>query len=83
MYTIIHEHLSTDTVETFEQLLAAAKAAQINGGVLGLTMKGRRIFVHSFGILARDPILARGIVATLDDELSAMVQSRTDSRTTI
>lgn len=80
---LTQDSLSRDVVEFFEQLLAAAKSGQITGAVIGVAIRGRRYVVNSAGSLARDPTLARGITAALDDELARMVQGRTDSQTTL
>ena len=82
-HTLIRDHISRDTVEAFEQLLAAAKSGQVVGAVFGVALRRRRYMVNSCGELARDPTLARGVIAALDDELSAMVQGKTDTDTTI
>jgi hypothetical protein len=83
MPTLVRDTLSRDVVEFFEQLLAAAKAGHAVGAVVGVALRGRRYIVNSAGTLARDPTLARGVTAALDDELARMVQGKTDSETTI
>jgi hypothetical protein len=67
-----------DTVRAFEQLLSAAKAGHIVGAVFGVQLQRKHYLVDSCGELARDPTLARGIVASIDDELRVKVQQQTD-----
>jgi hypothetical protein len=83
MVTLVRDDLSKDVIEFFEQLLAAAKSGQVAGAVIGVALRGRRYIVNSCGTLSRDPTLARGVTAALDDELARMVHSRVDSDTTL
>lgn len=82
-YQLIQQHISSDTVEACEQLLANAKSGQIIGlGVL-VMLKKRRYLVDTTGEVSRDPVWARGALMSLDDCLRDQVQGRKDSATTI
>jgi hypothetical protein len=80
-YQLIRDAVSRDTVEALEQLLVAAQEGQIVGLAFAAALKNRRYVTNVAGTLYRDATLARGMVATLDDELSAIVQGRTDDET--
>lgn len=82
-YTLVRDTISTDTVEALEQLLQAAREGQIVGVAFGAMLKRRRYLVNCAGEACRDPTAARGMIAALDDELGALVQSRAESDTTI
>jgi hypothetical protein len=62
------------TVEAFAEVAASAKAGKVLGGIMGVSMKDGRYYVNVSRNLARDPTLARGILAALDDHLAAMVR---------
>jgi len=69
------DRLSHDTVEALEQLLDAARKGSIIG-VAFCAMQKRRTFIHNAaGEARRNPTFTRGMLASLDDELSAMVQN--------
>lgn len=80
-HTLIHDHVSQDTVEAFDHLLKAAKDGQIVGVVFGVALRRGRYYVDCSGSLARDPTLGRGVVAALDDYLGAMVHRKLDQAT--
>lgn len=82
-YQLIEQHISSDTVEACEQLLASAKAGHIIGlGVVAM-LRRRRYLVDTTGEFSRDPTFARGAVLALDDFLRDQVHSKRDSDTTI
>lgn len=82
-YVLVRDTVSTDTVEALEQLLTAAREGQIVGLVFGAMLRRRRYLVNCAGEACRDPTAARGIICALDDELSALVQSKAESDTTL
>lgn len=83
-HTLVRDFISDETAEAFEQIARAARNGDIIGGVFGLHLRGgRRYLVNSAGSLSRDPTLARGIIAALDDELARKVQSNVDTQTTL
>lgn len=75
--------ISRDLKEFGTQLKEAIDAGHISGVVFGATLRGRRYIVNVAGTLAKDPTLARGVAAAIDDELARMVQEKKDSETTM
>lgn len=82
-HSLVKDTISRDLKEAGRQINEAIESGLISGMVFGASLKGRRYIVNVAGSLARDPTLARGVTAALDDELARLVQSRTDSDTTI
>lgn len=82
-HQLVRDVISRDLREAGQQIQAAIEAGEISGLVFGASLKGRRYIVNVAGTLARDPTLARGVTAAIDDELSRMVQDRVDSNTTM
>jgi hypothetical protein len=82
-YQLVRDHVSTDTVQALEQLLAGAKEGQIIGIAFGVLLKRRRYFVNTAGEARRDPTFTRGMMLALDDELRHMVQSAAGPETNI
>lgn len=82
-FTLVRDTISRDLSEAGKQIQEAIEAGHISGMVFGAQLKGRRYIVNVAGTLARDPTLARGITAAIDDELSRILQGKTDSDTTI
>lgn len=75
---LVDEHVSNDVVTAIEELLTSAKSGHITGLAFGAILKDRRFFVDCAGTAFADPTLARGILASLDDELQSIVHSRTE-----
>lgn len=82
-HQLVRDTISRDMEQLGPQIAEGIASGQITGIVFGLAVKGRRYVVNVAGTFARDPTLARGVVCAIDDELSRMVQGRTDSDTTI
>ena len=82
MVTLVRDSLSRDVIELFDQLAVAARDGIAVGAIVGIALKGRRYVVNCAGTLAKDPTLARGVAAALDDELGRMVQGQADTDTT-
>ena len=80
---LIHDHISRDTVEAAEQILAGVKAGSVVGIAFVLVLKRRKFMVNCAGVAAENPSETRGMVCALDDELQRMVQGRADSNTTL
>lgn len=80
-YTLIREAVSHDTVEALEQLLEAARGGDIVGMAFAIALRERRFITDATGTCYADPTRARGLVATLDDELSQMIRTRADDTT--
>jgi len=83
--SLVRDTISHDVVEAFEQLAEGARQGVIVGAIFGVVVKGKaqRYHVNVAGSLARNPTLARGVCAALDDELMAMVQARANAATTV
>ena len=75
-YELVPDRISHDVVEALRTLLALAEKGQMTGIAFGATLKGRRYFTNAAGELYRDPTFARGVVASLDDELGHLVHER-------
>lgn len=80
-YQLVRDNVSRDTVEALQQLLAGAQEGHITGVAFAAVLKNRRYVTNVAGACYRDATLARGMVATLDDELAALVQNRTEDET--
>lgn len=67
------DNLSEDTIECLEQLLDAAKRGHLLGLAYAAMLRRREFITNTAGECRRNPVFARGIVASLDDELRDMV----------
>jgi hypothetical protein len=67
---LVPDSLSTDTVEALSELLEQAKAGNVKGLAFVAVYKGAQFIVNVAGELVSNPVLARGMVASLDDYLS-------------
>lgn len=76
-HTLVRDHVSRDTVEALEQMLAKASSGQIIGIAFVAMLKRRRYLVNVAGEAFRDPTYARGAVCALDDELKGLVNGST------
>jgi hypothetical protein len=83
MTQLVRDHISRDLAEAFKQMADGVESGTITGAIFGLALRGRKYHVNVAGSLARDPTLARGVCAALDDELMGMVQGKASSDTTI
>lgn len=81
-YQLIREQISLDTVEALEQMLESAKSGDVIGIAYALILRRQRFMVDCAGEGCKNPTLARGAVATLDDHLSDLIRGRTDRNTT-
>ena len=66
----------TETVEALEVLLAGARSGQIIGIAFALMTNKREYITDVIGAFYTDLTLARGAVATLDDELREIARYR-------
>ncbi len=73
-YVLIPDALSHDTIECLESMLEQARNGELIGIAFGAILKRRNYIVNSAGEAYRSPTFARGIVAALDDELSARIR---------
>jgi hypothetical protein len=70
-YRLVPDSLSHDTVQALEQLLDHAREGHIIGIAFAAMYKRRQFITNTAGECYRNPVFARGMVAALDDELSA------------
>ena len=82
-YRLVDDEISRNTVSAFEELADAARSGLVIGGGFVAMLKGRKFLVNICGAAARDPVLMRGALLSLDDQLRELVLSQTDHRTTI
>lgn len=80
-YLLVKDSVSRDVIEALEQLLEMARTGDVTGLAFAAALKGRRYVTNVAGTCFRDATSTRGMVATLDDELAAIVQGRSDSDT--
>lgn len=80
-YQLVKDTVSRDTVEALQQLLDGAKEGNIVGLAFAAALKNRRYVTNVAGTCYRDATAARGMVATLDDELAMIIQGRMDDET--
>lgn len=73
-YVLIPDALSHDTIQCLEAMLDEARSGELIGIAFGAIFKRRTYIVNSAGEAYRSPTFARGIVAALDDELSARIR---------
>lgn len=75
-FHLVPDTISKDTVECLEQLLSAARKGQVIGLAYAAMMKRREYIVNTAGEAHRNPIFARGMLASLDDQLGEKVKGR-------
>lgn len=62
-----------ETVKVTRRLYELALEGRLVGLAFGMASTNSEYWVDAVGVLERDPTLARGIVAALDDELASRV----------
>ncbi|WHZ12092.1 MAG: hypothetical protein OJF60_002533 [Burkholderiaceae bacterium] len=70
---LIPDQVSHDTVECLETLLRYARAGDVIGIAFAAALKRRAYVADTAGECSRNPTFARGMIAALDDRLSARV----------
>lgn len=73
-FGVIGNDVSHDTVRCLEWLLSAAKQGQVVGVAYGAILKRQKYALNTCGEAHNNPVLARGIVALLGDELSQLAR---------
>lgn len=71
---VVGNQVSHDTVRCLEWLLSAAKQGQVVGVACGAVMRHQKYALNVSGEVYSNPVLARGIVALLGDELSRLAR---------
>lgn len=83
-HKLLSEHVSNDCIEAFKGLHDLAVQGTVVGAAVVVMLRRGRYFVDLTGAAARDPVLTRGMVLALDDELRELVHaSQRDTPTTL
>lgn len=69
-FHLVQNHVSSDTVECLENLLAEAREGKILGAAFCVMYKGREFIADATGEARRNPVFTRGMVAFLDDQIA-------------
>lgn len=72
-YSLVPDAVSTDTVRCLQTLLKRAKSGEVIGLAYCAMLKQKLYIVNTAGVAHDSPTFARGMVAALDDSLSARV----------
>lgn len=75
-YQLVRDFVSRDLVECLTQLLAGAKSGEVRGIAFGAILQKQRYITNVTGLCVRNPTFARGMVASLDDELAGIINGR-------
>lgn len=70
-FALVPDHISHDTRQCLRELYE--QSDDIIGILYGVMFKGRSFIVNTAGEAYRNPTFSRGVLATLDDELSQMI----------
>jgi hypothetical protein len=74
-FRLIPDSVSKDTVECLEVLLTQARRGEVIGIAFAAMLKRRAYITNTAGEAHRNPTFARGMIATLDDELASRVHN--------
>jgi len=74
--TLLPDSVSHDTVVCLETLVEQARRGEIVGLAFGAILRRNNYIVNTAGEAYRNPTFARGVIAALDDELSARIHGR-------
>lgn len=77
-FVLVPDSLSANTIKCLEALLEHARSGELTGIAFAAVLKQRKYIVNSAGEARRNPTFSRGMVAALDDELSARIRGRND-----
>ena len=80
-YRLVHDTVSKDVVHALETLLDYARRGELTGLAFGATFKRMRYITNVAGICAKNPTFTRGMLGALDDELAAIIHTRTPEDT--
>ncbi len=70
-FRLVPDKISTDTVGALQYLLRLAESGEIIGMAFVAMSRKRTFVANTTGEAHRNPVFARGMVAYLDDKLSA------------
>jgi hypothetical protein len=80
-YRLVRDSISRDTVEALETLLGLARTGEVTGIAFACTLRKQRYVTNVAGYCYKHPTFARGMVASLSDELGGIVLRRDDDET--
>jgi len=80
-YQLVHDYISRDTLEALAMLYEGARQGDITGIAFAATMKRNRYITNVAGLAYKNPTFARGMVATLSDELATLIHQRDSADT--
>ena len=80
-YRLIKDTISHDLIEALEVLLEGARQGDVIGIAFACALKRNRFITNVAGVCYRNAAFTRGMVASLDDELSELVQGRDANET--
>ena len=75
---LVPDSLSTNTIKCLETLLEHARSGEVIGIAFAAMLKRQTFIVNSAGEARRNPTFSRGMVAALDDELSARIRAESE-----
>lgn len=73
-FVLVPDNISTDTVQCLHQMLRQAKKGELIGLAYAGMLKRRGYIVNTAGEAHRNPTFSRGMIAALDDQLSARIR---------
>jgi hypothetical protein len=75
-FALIHDEVSTETVECLRSLLKRAERGEVVGLTYCVMFKRRHYAVNVLGEAHRNPTFTRGMVAALDDHLADLTRKQ-------
>ncbi len=80
-FQLLRDTIPDDVVDALQILLQGAQSGEITGVAFVATLKRSRFVHNTAGFCRRNPTHTRGMVASLDDELGAMMHGRDPGET--
>ena len=68
-FSVVPNHVDTDTITSLERLLKEARAGQVIGVAFVALMRRRHYITHACGEVLRDRVYTRGMLRELDEQL--------------
>lgn len=75
-YRLVKDFVSRDLVQCLEQLHSAGLRGEIKGIAFAAILPRQRYITNFAGLCVRNPTFTRGMIASLDDELSGIINGR-------
>ena len=79
---LVPDSISHDVVQAAHQLLEGAHTGEIVGLAFVVMLRGREFYTNLAGACRDDPHLTRGMVASLDDEIYALIARERENKET-